>query len=123
VDSEEFRSRWNISSAVDTLDAARSISRLLKLDEARTRHALCIAATQTAGLARNAGGAFDEESKIALSRSPVSRCSHRLSFRPIRQHFVLKRHLLRASRYRKQLGERSAAWYCFSDPTQGPFAF
>jgi 2-methylcitrate dehydratase PrpD len=55
VDSGEFQSRWNVSSAVGILGAALAISRLLKLDETRTRHALGIAATQAAGLARNAG--------------------------------------------------------------------
>jgi putative transposase len=45
------------------------------------------------------------------------------SFGPIRQHFALKRHLLRASIHRKQLGERLTTWHRFTDPTQGPFAF
>ncbi|MFL9889232.1 hypothetical protein PQR66_39885, partial [Paraburkholderia agricolaris] len=42
------------------------------------------------------------------------------SFGPIRQHFALKRHLLRASLYRKQLGERFAAWHGFTELTQKP---
>jgi putative transposase len=42
------------------------------------------------------------------------------SFGPIRQHFALKRHLLRASLYRKQLGERFAAWHRFTELTQNP---
>lgn len=33
-----------------------------------------------------------------------------LCFGPIRQHFALKRHLLRAERYRKQLAARFVAW-------------
>jgi putative transposase len=36
------------------------------------------------------------------------------SFGPIRQRFALKRHLLRVSLYRKQLGERFAAWHRFT---------
>jgi IS30 family transposase len=44
------------------------------------------------------------------------------NFGPIRQHFALKRHLLRASLYRKQLGERFAAWHRFTELTQGPSA-
>lgn len=36
------------------------------------------------------------------------------SFGPIRQHFALKRHLLRASRYRKQLAARFATWHRFT---------
>jgi hypothetical protein len=55
VDSEEFRSRWKVASAVGILGAALAVSRLLKLDDTRTRHALGVAATQAAGLARNAG--------------------------------------------------------------------
>jgi hypothetical protein len=53
VDSDEFRSRWNVSSAVGILGAVLAVSRLLKLDATRTRNALGIAATQAAGLARN----------------------------------------------------------------------
>ena len=34
-------------------------------------------------------------------------------FGPIRQYFTLKRHLLRVSRYRKQLAARFAAWHQF----------
>jgi putative transposase len=45
------------------------------------------------------------------------------SFGPIRQHFALKRHLLRASLYRKQLATRFAAWHCFTELTQDPSAF
>lgn len=58
VDSDEFRARWNASSAVGILGAVLAVSRLLKLDEMRTRHALGIAATQAAGLARNTGNAM-----------------------------------------------------------------
>jgi putative transposase len=42
------------------------------------------------------------------------------SFGPIRRHFALKRHLMRASLYRKQLGERFAAWNRFTELTQNP---
>jgi putative transposase len=45
------------------------------------------------------------------------------SFGLIRQHFALKRHLLRASFYRKQLAARSAAWHRFTELTQDPSAF
>ena len=45
------------------------------------------------------------------------------SFGPIRQHFALKRHLLRASLYRKQLAARFAAWHRFTEITQDPSAF
>jgi MmgE/PrpD N-terminal domain len=55
VDSDEFRARWNVSSSLGVLGAVLAVTRLLKLDETRTRHALGIAATQAAGLAHNAG--------------------------------------------------------------------
>ena len=58
VDSEEFRARWNVSSAVGVLGATLAVCRLLKLDETCTRHALGIAATQAAGLAHNSGQAM-----------------------------------------------------------------
>ncbi|OXC72678.1 Mobile element protein [Caballeronia sordidicola] len=45
------------------------------------------------------------------------------SFGLIRQHFALKRHLLRASLYRKQLGDRFASWHCLTELTQDPSAF
>jgi hypothetical protein len=55
VDSDEYRARWNVASSLGVLGAALAASRLLKLDEVQTKHALGIAATQTAGLAHNAG--------------------------------------------------------------------
>jgi putative transposase len=42
-------------------------------------------------------------------------------FGPIRQHFALKRHLLRASRYCEQLVARFEAWCAFTGVTQNPF--
>jgi putative transposase len=45
-------------------------------------------------------------------------------FGPIRQHFTLKRHLLRASLYRKQLAAAFVAWRELTEVTQGPsYAF
>src|ERR1700730_6744022 len=41
-------------------------------------------------------------------------------FGPIRQHFALKRHLLRASLYRKQLAARFVAWREFTEQAQNP---
>ncbi|MGF6736215.1 hypothetical protein OKW50_008388 [Paraburkholderia youngii] len=45
------------------------------------------------------------------------------SFGPIRQHFELKRHLLRASLYRKQLAARFTVWRRLADITEVPSAF
>lgn len=42
------------------------------------------------------------------------------SFGAIRRHFALKRHLLRASLYRKQLAARFVAWREFTNVTQTP---
>jgi hypothetical protein len=55
VDSDEFRARWNVASSVGVLGAVLAVARILKLDETRMRNALGIAATQSAGLAHNAG--------------------------------------------------------------------
>src|SRR6267154_4715769 len=45
-------------------------------------------------------------------------------FGPIRQHFALKRHLLPASLYRKQLAARFVAWCDFTEVTRNPsYAF
>jgi putative transposase len=41
-------------------------------------------------------------------------------FGPIQQHFALKRHLLRASRYRKQLAARFFAWLEITELAQNP---
>ncbi|MDH6153432.1 MULTISPECIES: IS6 family transposase [Paraburkholderia] len=43
-------------------------------------------------------------------------------FGPIRQHFALKRHLLRASLYCKQLAARFVAWREFTETAQNPSA-
>ncbi|MFM0389121.1 IS6 family transposase, partial [Paraburkholderia dipogonis] len=42
---------------------------------------------------------------------------------PIRQHFALKRHLLRASLYRRQLAARFVAWREFTQLAQNPTGF
>jgi putative transposase len=42
------------------------------------------------------------------------------SFGPIRLHFALRRHLLRASLHRKQVVARFAAWREFAEVTQNP---
>jgi len=53
VDSAEFRARWNVASAIGVLGAALAAARLYRLDAARARHALGVAATQATGLAHN----------------------------------------------------------------------
>ncbi|MBB5404437.1 putative transposase [Paraburkholderia sp. JPY162] len=41
-------------------------------------------------------------------------------FGPIWQHFALRRHLLRASLYRKHVAARFVAWREFTNVTQTP---
>ncbi|OXI30273.1 hypothetical protein CFB89_24090 [Burkholderia sp. AU16741] len=53
VDSDAFRARWNVASAIGVLGAVLAAARLYRLDETCARHALGIAATQAAGLAHN----------------------------------------------------------------------
>lgn len=58
VDDEAFRARWNVTASLGIVGATLAAARLLGLDALRTRHALGIAATQAAGLARNVGDAM-----------------------------------------------------------------
>ena len=45
------------------------------------------------------------------------------SFGPMRQHFALKRHLLRTSLYRKQRAARFTTRHRFTEATQVPSVF
>lgn len=65
----------------------------------------------------------ERERRMRGFRIPEPTQAFLSSFGPIRQHFALKRHLLRASLYRKHLGERFAAWHHFAELTQDPSAF
>jgi len=56
-------------------------------------------------------------------RDPERTQAFLLSFGPIRQYIALKRHLLRASLYRKQLAACFAAWRRITEITQDPSAF
>lgn len=53
-------------------------------------------------------------------RDPKRTQAFLANFGPIRQHFALKRHLLRASLYRKQLTRRFDAWHRCTQLTQNP---
>ena len=53
-------------------------------------------------------------------RDPKRTQAFRSSFGPIRQHFALKRHLRRASLYRKHLVAQFAAWREFTSVAQNP---
>jgi len=53
----------------------------------------------------------ERERRMRGFRVPERAQAFLSSFGPIRKHFALKRHLLRASLYRKQLGNRFASWH------------
>jgi putative transposase len=65
----------------------------------------------------------ERERRMRGFRDPKRTQAFLSSFGPIRQHFALKRHLLRASLYRKQLAVRFATWHRFTGLTQDPSDF
>ncbi|SAK95182.1 IS element transposase [Caballeronia pedi] len=65
----------------------------------------------------------ERERRMRGFRDPERTQAFLSTFGPIRQHFALKRHLLRASLHRKQLGERFAAWHRLTELTQNPSGF
>ncbi|MBB4519755.1 transposase-like protein [Paraburkholderia fungorum] len=62
----------------------------------------------------------ERERRMRGFRDPKRTQPFLSSFGLIRQHFTIKRHLLRASLYRKQLAARFAAWREFTDLAQDP---
>jgi putative transposase len=62
----------------------------------------------------------ERERRMRGFRLPQRTQSFLSSFGPIRQHFALKRHLLRASLYRKQLAARFDSWRAFTGSAQNP---
>ncbi|WP_186031808.1 DDE-type integrase/transposase/recombinase, partial [Burkholderia gladioli] len=48
-------------------------------------------------------------------RDPLRTQAFLSRFGPIRQHFALPRHFMRAADHRTRLKERIASWYCWSD--------
>ncbi|WP_429574375.1 IS6 family transposase [Paraburkholderia sp. UCT70] len=62
----------------------------------------------------------ERERRMRGFRDPKRTQDFLSSFGLIRQHFALKRHLLRASLYRKQLAARFAAWHAFTELSQNP---
>jgi len=64
------------------------------------------------------------ERRMRGFRDPKRTQTFLSSFGPIRQPFALKRHLLRASLYRKQLAARFVDWREFTELAQNPsYAF
>lgn len=62
----------------------------------------------------------ERERRMRGFRDPKRTRAFLSSFGPIRQHYALKRHLLRASFYRKHLAARFVAWREFTNVTQTP---
>lgn len=88
---------------------------------ANVRHVFVKASSRVNNRAENSHQPTRErERRMRGFRSPERTQSFLCSFGPIRQHFALKRHLLRASLYRKQLAARFESWRAFTGTTQNP---
>lgn len=62
----------------------------------------------------------ERERRMRGFRNPKRTQRFLSCFGPIRQHFALERHLLRASLYRKQLAARFVTWSKFMEVTENP---
>jgi putative transposase len=62
----------------------------------------------------------ERERRMRGFRDPKRTQKFLSCFGPIRQHFALKRHLLRASLFRKQLAARFVAWREITEVTRNP---
>lgn len=62
----------------------------------------------------------EQERLMRGIRDPKRTQAFLSNFGPIRQHFALKSHLLRASLYRKHLAARFARWHEFTEVAQNP---
>jgi putative transposase len=65
----------------------------------------------------------ERERRMRGFRKPERTQAFLSCFGSFRQHFALKRHLLRASLYRKQLAARFVAWCEFTELAQNPSGF
>jgi putative transposase len=90
---------------------------------ANVKHVFVKASARVNNRAENSQPTRERERRMRGFRDPERTQAFLSSFGPIRQHFALKRHLMRASLYRKQLGERFAAWQRFTELTQAPSGF
>lgn len=90
-------------------------------DLANVKHVFVKAAARVNNRAENSHQPTRErERRMRGFRDPKRTQAFLSSFGLIRQHFALKRHLLRASLYRKQLASRFAAWHEFTAVAQNP---
>lgn len=88
---------------------------------ANVKHVFVKAAARVNNRAENSHQPTREgERRMRGFREPKRIQAFLSSFGLIRQHFALKRHLLRASLYRKQLAERFVAWHGFTELAKNP---
>lgn len=88
---------------------------------AKVKHVFVKAAARLNNRAENSHQPTRErERRMRGFRLPARTPAFLSRFGPIRQHFALKRHLLRASLYRKQLAACFDAWCLFTGLTQDP---
>ena len=91
---------------------------------AHVRHVFVKASARVNNRAENSHQPTRErERRMRGFRDPERTQVFLSSFGPIRQHFALKRHLLRPSLHRKQLSARFADWHRFTEVTQVPSVF
>ena len=90
-------------------------------DLASVKHVFVKAAARLNNRAENSHQPTRErERRMRGFRDPERTQAFLSSFGLIRQHFALKRHLLRASLYRKQLAARFVAWRELTDLARDP---
>ena len=88
---------------------------------ANVKHVFVKAAARVNNRAENSHQPTRErERRMRGFRDPRRTQRFLSSFGPIRQHFALKRHLLRASLFRKHLAARFVAWREITNVTQTP---
>jgi putative transposase len=93
-------------------------------DLANVKHVFVKASARVNDRAENSHQPTRErEGRMRGFRDPDRTQAFLSSFGPIRQHVALKRHLLRASHYRKQLVARFSAWHRITGLTQDPSDF
>ena len=91
---------------------------------AHVRHVFVKASARLINRAENTHQPTRErERRMRGFRVPERTQAFLSTFGSIRQHFALKRHLLCASLYRRQLGERFTSRHHFTELTQDPSAF
>ena len=90
---------------------------------ANVRHVFVKACARVNNRAENSHQPTRErERRMRGFRCPVRTQAFLSSFGPIRQHFALKRHLLRPSLYRRLLAECFDSWLVFTSNAQNPSA-